>query len=41
VFAKERPNWKEIIGGVVALLLPFIILFLRWLWNNGLDTLLK
>jgi len=41
VFAKERTNWKEIIGGVVALLLPFIILFLRWLWKNGLDTLLK
>ncbi len=37
VFAKRSIHWKEIIGGVLALLFPFIIVFflrfLRWLLN--------
>jgi hypothetical protein len=33
-FVEDRRDWKEVIGGIVALLLPFIILVLHWLWKN-------
>ena len=31
VYVKQPTNWNEIIVGVLVLLFPFIIMFLRWL----------
>jgi hypothetical protein len=38
VFVKRPTDWKEIIGGILALFFPFVLWFvfwfLRWLWQN-------
>jgi len=34
VFVKERTNWMEVTIGGAALLWPFIIWGLHWLWKN-------